>query len=460
MFEPESHDGAWWIPDQAHRRLNGRLVLEEGSLTLRTNGALIQPDFKPGTSYPLGVWTELPIVNGEVDGMPVTLIDVAGLSMAILSGEVHEVWHAQFALFGAHVHADALYDQIKMTCEHLDEFIDVPAVLPQLEWDASGGLQRARAEVFRTAVTTGKVPGVGRVEANLEVDMKGWRSSATLGLRSEWKLNLEAPIEILDAMTQVGKLRDLVRLSCHCECALTSAWVHTAQNADDLRVIRPLTSVGRAPCERSGFGRLFFTARLLPVGDETFARWWQMRTHYARAWMLLTVHDDGRFPNVGERFAVYARALEALHHADFSTPKLAESERDERITRALDAISEDLKEWAEPLLQAAYAEYFRVRIEEVVRSMGSVGSRLCGGDVEAFARSVTKTRNAIVHPPSADSQAVLDSHGQYWVGSALYWLAHCYLVMRLGMPEQDLDSRLNTLPGAAEVEERMKQILS
>jgi len=301
---------------------------------------------------------------------------------------------------------------------------------------------------------------MGRVEANLEVDVAGERSSSTLGLRSEWKLNPEAPIEIFDAMTQVGTLRDLVRLSCHCECALTSIWIHTAQDADALRVIRPLTSVGRAPCERSGFGRLFFTARLLPYGAETFARWWEMRTRYARAWTLLTVHDDGRFPNVGERFAVYARALEVLHHTDFATPKLAESERDDRIARALDAIPDDLKEWAEPLLQAAYAEYFRARMEEVVRSMGSVGSRLCGGNVEAFARSVTKTRNAIVHPPSADSRAVLDSHGQFWVGSALYWLGHSYLVMKLGMPEDELNRRLNTLPGTAEVEERMKQILS
>jgi hypothetical protein len=136
------------------------------------------------------------------------------------------------------------------------------------------------------------------------------------------------------------------------------------------------------------------------------------------------------------------------------------SERDERITRALEAIPEDLKEWAAPLLQAAYAPYFRLRIEEVLRAMGSIGIRLCGGDIEAFARSVTKMRNAIIHPPAASSGTVLDSHDQFWVGSSLYWLAHCYLVLKLGMSEDDLDKRLDTLPGAHEVEASMRERFS
>ena len=461
VFEPESHDGTWWRPDQPARRLAGRLVLEEGSLTLRIDGPLIQFEPEPGIhSYPFGVWTELPLVHGDADGTPVTLIDVAGLSMAVPAAQVNEAWHARFALFGAHVDAEALYDPVKMACEHLDEFIGVPAMLPRLEWNDDGELLRASAEVSRATVASGDIPGVGRVEASLEVDMAGSQSGSTVGLRSQWKLTPEAPTQLLDAIPQVGRLCDLVRLSCHCECALTSVWVRRAQSADDLRVISPLASVGRAPCQRSGFGHLFFTARRLPLDDGTFARWWEIRNHYARAWTLLTVHDDGRFPNVGERFAAYARALEALHHADFTTPKLAASERDERITRALEAIPEDLKEWAEPLLQAAYAPYFRGRIEEVLRAMGSVGFRLCGGDIEAFAGAVTKMRNAIIHPPATGSGTVLDSHDQFWVGSALYWLAHCYLVLKLGMSEGDLDKRLDTLPGAGEVEASMRKRFS
>lgn len=422
MFEPESHDGTWWRPDEPARRLAGRLVLEEGSLTLRTDSPLIQFEPEPGIhSYPFGVWTELPLVHGDADGTPVTLIDVAGISMAVPAVQVNEIWHARFALFGAHVDAEALYDQVKMTCEHLDEFIGVPAMLPRLEWSDDGELLRASAEVSRATVASGDIPGVGRVEASLEVDMAGSQSGSTIGLRSQWKLTPEAPTQLPDAISQVGRLCDLVRLSCHCECALTSVWVRTAQSADDVRVISPLASIGRAPCQRSGFGRLFLTARRMPLGDGTFARWWEIRARYARAWTLLTVLDDGRFPNVGERFATYARAMEALHHADF------------------------------------HAKDFRVRVEEVLRAMGSVGIRLCGGDIEAFAGAVTKMRNDIIHPPATGSRTVLDSHDQFWVGSALYWLAHCYLVLRLGMTEGDLDKRLDTLPGAGEVEARMRE---
>ena len=333
VFEPESHDGTWWRPDQPARRLAGRLVLEEGSLTLRIDSPLIQSEPEPGIhSYPFGVWTELPLVHGDADGTPVTLIDVAGLSMAVPAVQVNEVWHARFALFGAHVDAEALYDQVKMACEHLDEFIGVPAMLPRLKWNDDGELLRASAEVSRATMASGDIPSVGRVEASLEVDTAGSQSGSTVGLRSQWKLTPEAPTQLLDAIPQVGRLCDLVRLSCHCECALTSVWVRTAQSADDLRVISPLASVGRAPCERSGFGRLFFTARRLPLDDGTFARWWEIRTHYARAWTLLTVHDDGRFPNVGERFAAYARAWRRCTTPTSRRPS-SQPPRDERIAR-------------------------------------------------------------------------------------------------------------------------------
>ena len=179
---------------------------------------------------------------------------------------------------------------------------------------------------------------------------------------------------------------------------------------------------------------------------------------------LLTEHDD---------LGVLVRLGPTARDNEAEEPAQAEVERERttaddthcrsevpahRLDRDLGALHP--KEWAAPLLQTAYAPYFRVRIEEVLRARGSVGFRLCDGDIEACGQAVTKMRNAIIHPPTTGSGTNLESHDQSWVGSPLYWLAHCCLVRKLGMSEDDLDKRLDTLPGAHEVEASMRERFS
>jgi hypothetical protein len=185
-----------------------------------------------------------------------------------------------------------------------------------------------------------------------------------------------------------------------------------------------------------------------------------MTEHYERGWMLLTVHDDGRYPNVGERLAGYARAIEALHHADFGAPKLAEEEQDERTKRVLEVVPDDLRVWVEGLLERSTPPQFRHRILAVLDYLGPPGLELCGGDPDAFAQAVTATRNFVTHPKVKARGVIKDVQGQVWVGSALYWIGHCYLVKRLGMHEDQLNVLIQRVPGTFEVVDRMKALMA
>jgi len=458
VFDPETHEGTWWLPDAPQRTFRGRLVFDAGLLELAIDDSLFEPTVEPGIysfEGSFGVWLEVPAVHGLVDDQPVTLLQLGGLSMAMPGAfKVNEEWHAQFAIFGEHLDPDSTFDRIDLTLEHLDEFIGVGPVIPNLS-GRDEEIEAVDAVAKRLSVTTGEVIGAGRVEFFVRARFSVANNATTIGNVGQVRFVATEPIALGELFVHAGRLRELVRLSTHCECAITSAYVGPAGRSVGLRVLRPLTSVGRRPCTRGASHNMFFTVRTIPGGSGAFDVWWSLRDRYRRAWSLLTVHDDGRFPNAGERFAAYVRAVEALHYVDFSTPRIAVAEKDERVAEALDALPPHLREWAEPLLTKAYADFFRARLRELIIYLGVVGTRLVGGDIEAFIDAATKTRNEVIHPPPEQRKG-LDEIGQIWMGTALYWIAHCYLVVRLGMSPDDLNRRLDRMPGAREVEERMR----
>jgi hypothetical protein len=459
MYKPQTHEGVWWLPEQPLRRVRGTLALAESSFTLEVMDPLAPREIEPGKSYPLGYRVDAPVILGEVGSTPVTVLDATAFSMAPLAAE--ETWYVGLALFGDHVDPQTTYDQVRVMTEHLDDFAQTPFVQPDIEKDATGDWRKIRLEVERIVIASGDVPGVGSVEIGSDPDYDHGGRHGDVGLRGELRLTSDTPIFHDEAIDQAGKLRALVRLATGCPCAITTLTLRLTGTGSLVKVLRLMAAVGRKPCERgTGLGRQLFTSAQLPAGAETFPRWWEMTEHYERGWMLLTVHDDGRYPNVGERLAGYARAIEALHHADFGPPKLAAEEQDERTTRVLEVVPDELQTWVEGLLQMSTPPQFRHRILAVLDYLGPSGLELCGGDPDAFAQAVTATRNFVIHPKVKDRGVIKDVQGQMWVGSALYWIGHCYLVKRLGVTEDELSTLIQRVPGTHEVVDRMKALMA
>jgi hypothetical protein len=459
MFNPQSHDGEWWLPMSPNNRVRGTLTLEENNFTLQLHGLLLQQEIEPGQSHPIGNRVQSPLIYGRVEEDDVTLLDTATFSMRPLA--TVEIWYVRLAMFGDHVEPDSKYDQVRVVTEHLDDFAVTPFVSPEIEKDSAGDWQKVGLEISRIVVTTGDVPEVGSVEIVSEPDYRHGGRHGDLGLRGELRLTTVAPVTHDEAIEMAGKLRALVRLATGCPCATTVLTLRREDSGSLLRVLRLMAAIGRKPCERgSGIGRQLFTAANLPNGADTFDRWWHMVERYERGWTLLTVHDDGRYPNVGERLAGYARALEALHHADYGAPNLAEERQDERSKRVLAAVPDDLEAWVAALLQKSTPPQFRHRILEVLKYLGDSGLRLCGGNPEIFALAVTSTRNFITHPKVKEKGVIKDVQGQLWVGSALYWIGFCYLVKKLGMTDDELASAVQRVPSLFDVTHHMDSLFA
>jgi Apea-like HEPN/ApeA N-terminal domain 1 len=433
--------------------------LAESSFTLELSGSLEERNIEPGKAYPVGYRVHAPVILGEVASGPVTLLDAAAFVMAPFVEE--ETWYVGLALLGDHVEQDTTYDQIRVATEHLDDFALTPFVKPEFERDDTGDWRRIRLEVERIVRASGHVPEVGLVEVGADPDYEHGGRHGDVGLRGELRLTTLTPVDQEQAIEQAGKLRALVRLATACPCAITALTLRRSHTGSLVKVLRLTAAVGRKPCERgTGIGRQLFTVAQLPAGPETFALWWEMVERYQRGWTLLTVHDDGRYPNVGERLAGYARAIEAMHHADFGPPQLADEEQDERTKRVLAVVPDDLRDWVQGLLQNSTPPQFRHRILQVLNYLGSPGSELCGGDPDAFAQAVTSTRNYITHPKVKAKGIITDVQGQLWIGSSLYWIGHCYLVKRLGVTDDDLGLLIERIPGTYEVIQQMRVLMA
>lgn len=457
MFFPETIEGEWWLPEIPERRLRGTLVLSEHEFALHVEGVLLQHRVEPGQSYPIAEWVEIPVVYGTSRDAPVTLLAAAGISWYLAGTSATEVWHVGVGLVGALVDSETTYVTMTLSTEHLDDFVGTPSPELKTTNDDDGELQSIELRASQYSIASGVVHDVGRVEIGVEPTFHSGQSSVELGLQARMTMEFLNPVGHDAALTTAGTLAALSRIATCCECAITSLTLVPAGLEDaQVRVLRHMAAVGRPTCSRQRFGRCLFSARSLPSAEDTFNHWWNLRERHSQGWRLLTLLDDTRRVSVSERFNIYARALEALHQKDFGHPQVAVAERDERVQRALEAIPDDLVDWAEPLLEASTPPVFRHRVAELVTSLGVTGV-LLAGEPGKFAHAVSATRNAVIHPEHKPSSQVLDQYWQYWVGSAMKWLGHAYLVRELGMPEAVLAQKLEVLPDAREVIDRMRE---
>ena len=202
-----------------------------------------------------------------------------------------------------------------------------------------------------------------------------------------------------------------------------------------LRVLRRMAAVGREPCSRNRFGRCIFSARVLPSSLDTFNLWWNLRERHSQGWRMLTLLDDTRRASVCEHLGIYLprRALEALRQKDFGHPQTRESrERDERVQASIGGDSRRscwLGRAASGSLHASGVSSPHCGAGRVARYGWSAPCRrtrkVCTG---GFRHPVM----AVIHPEHKPSSHALDQYWQYWVGSAMKWLGHAYLVRGLG----------------------------
>jgi hypothetical protein len=249
---------------------------------------------------------------------------------------------------------------------------------------------------------------------------------------------------VVDACLETADLvRSFLRLCMGAQTAITELHVREVGSSRSLPLVyRSIAFGGKASSQHKRHD-MFATRQDLPDGlGHALEAWAGMLSRHDQAWFRLCATDFVKLTNVDEAFTSYCQALETLHGGDFSRPVLADEERDERVSRALAALPDDLVGWAEPLLEASSSPVFRHRIIELVQATGPVGALFTAGGVEEFAARVSATRNPLTHPRARRSSKFITDHDlRFEFGRALHFIGMAYLLHAVGVPLNDIAER-------------------
>jgi ApeA N-terminal domain 1 len=453
MLEERTLEGEWWVPDNPARKVRATLSFTAEGFWLRTkNSALLAPPtFEPDQVVHDLMWeqTTVPVLWGTTDDdrTDVTLFDVGGLRM-MLPGDLRgtETWRPDVALVGAHLDATVAFDEVSVRTEHLDEWAGTSPMARQFTLDADGRPMALEVKAERKVIDTADLDEFGRVEIESQPEGEVSGHEATVVLRTRFRLHPTMSMPWREAFDKAGVLRDLVRLAAGAPCAFDEIQLRVCERDEHGRpvwvdMLRRTTALLRGRGKSVHSFDLLFGREAMPGGFETgLRRWRELRERYRRAWGLMTASDDARVGDAGDQIVAYGRAIEVFHAVDFGGSPAALTERDERVDRAINALPEDLKDWARPLLEESTPPVARHRLMEIIGQLGTVGNRLAGNDPELFASYAVNTRNDLVHPTGVSAKRVLTEIDDiFWFGRTLSWIATAYLLRKVGMSESDVD---------------------
>jgi hypothetical protein len=317
---------------------------------------------------------------------------------------------------------------------------------------------KAEQRVLAAADITGGVSIA--VETQPEIHEDG--SEITVGIHGRVRYTFATPVTWKVAYAEAQFFRDLIRFATASPTAITNIHMRPAGEEGQVRMVELLlrtTAMDRKRSTDVHPHEMLFDIVGIPGGFEAGVRLWRrLRERFGRAWDDITSGDDAAVVHVPERFVSYTRAIEVLHARDHGKSEAAAVEQTARIERAVAAIPEDLREWAQPLLEASSPPIARHRVRDIVTSLGEMGTSVAGGDVEMFALRVVTTRNELIHPTGRSRKHLLESLEQrYLYARSLYWLALAYLFLKMGASRDEL-SRMGAIPEVLTTIERMRAL--
>jgi len=189
-------------------------------------------------------------------------------------------------------------------------------------------------------------------------------------------------------------------------------------------------------------------------------RWLQLHDECQRALEPLRDVLEDPFPSQVDRFVAYAKAAEGLHAALYGSVPTAVQERDERVSRALASLPDDLVEWARPLLEHSTPPVARHRILALIGEAGPLANSLVADDPEGFAFRVVQTRNFLTHPTRGQKKAILTALDLHLHAEALIWLVRITFLGALGFSIDEVETMVRDTRGFLDAEHGMVQFVA
>jgi hypothetical protein len=388
-----------------------------------------------GSGITLGFakWVITPLVYGESrDGKEITLVEVSGLSTTLPPRE--ETHRVGLALLGRHL-SEPSFTGIRVCFDYLAEWAGAPSIHTYSKV-ADPVLHPNTVELavgswdnVELAIKSG---AEGRMNES-SVHFERWCSFYAQSQSAlEWRELFERYARPFHDLLIISLGRPLsmtkVALKPYGSVEWCEAYFETRQST---------APVNEYKIHSYSAPTLLILHTATMLASDLLPKWFDLRQELRESLTLLLAPFYAPFTYEENRFASYFQSMEAYHGArksKYGSAELPKADHKQRVAAVVSALedahlTDDMTQWAKNVIQGRNDKPLSKRVEDVVRSTGSLGEELLSSAPD-FCKNVVWARTGVSH---GGANGGLSSASRHWHGEILLWIMRARILQDLGV---------------------------
>jgi len=383
MLEEIKYSGQWWSPTDPGKKVNGILHFNQSDgARLELDGALEgHPD----------------IINGvSLDDTKITL-------HGCIVSNPNEFWGNIPILMQSSIYAHRLFIGIHFTQQEEIKFKSLYCQMSTLnEWVRRSGFSFQRE--VGSEVTTYKQPDAISVTINpaLKITIDFWCASSyrysTINLRqiSRVIFNTSTAYSIDEYLKQLHHFRNFLCLATQVSTfpQEISGFVNEETPTSEIKIIYQVDAP--ISTDDSAYNSLFSFTDIESKFTSYLKNWYKKYELLEPVCQLYFGALFGRFVYLNLKFLCLIQALEAYHSRTTTNQELVSEEHDKRISKILESVPSEYKEWLNQELKYSNEPNLRRRLRDLYNTF-SLTLKSLNIKKESFINKVVNTRNYLTH---------------------------------------------------------------
>lgn len=417
-------------------KIPGTLTYSPEGISLKVFGSL-HPSEESDTGITLfsTKWVVTPIVHGESRaGEDITLISVGGISTPTPSSEA--TFRVELALVGQHIE-DPSFTGVRAHFDYLAEWAEAPpihnrsiredpVIHPKSVEIAAGK--------WNDADLTIRSGADGRI-SDSSIHLERWCAfRAEGGTELDWRELFERYARPFHDLLIVSLGRPLSMTQAAFKPSGSDKWCEAY-----FETRQTTTRAIKADLHSYSSPTLLVLQSASIPASELLPRWFDLRAKLAESLTLLLAPFYAPFTYEEHRYASYFQSLEAFHgieKAQYGSTELPRTDHRQRVAAVVAALEKaqldsDVVQWAKNVVQGRNDKPLWKRIEDVVRSTGTLGDELLSA-APNFCKNAAWARTGVSHGGADEG---LSSASRHWHGEILLWVMRARILNDLGVPD-------------------------
>jgi hypothetical protein len=461
LYDDFAYKGEWWLPGGKRSKVKGELVVTAGeSIRLDIFG-----DFKRRKSPPhfLGVNQNPPVIHGDTDAGPVTLLDsLFSTGHQTHRGNARTTYQANLCLFGAWFDGrdDVRFNSLKLRFTHLEWWWATHPFTSQYVRDGEKVTGFTMTYTYPPGVRV-EVPSP-KVVVGLDAELNQRESFADSAHFTHYinvRVTPDRGVGLDEAFRLLSDLQKFFILLVGEQVFVRS--FEGAVTAKELVAVKPratrkvcapcavfFSQLEQRPADKSRSHNMIFPANVLgdratPVLLKWFESLENMRPVYEvffGTFRASRMFSESRFLHLSQALeSFHRRTIGGVYEPDAAKYKVI---KDAMIAAIPAGIDGALRQRLKSQVHYGNEPSLRKRLTGLFKTLSEAEVRVICEDTDEFVNAVVGTRNYLTHLDESSRDIVLEGHDRFVAIQKLELLLTVLLLKHLGLPGEEVLGRI------------------